>query len=850
VSGRALGLVSVLIGLTALAAAPGAQAEGARLAAGLGHTCAVTADGAVKCWGLNEQGQIGDGGTANASGPTQVSGLDSGIVGVAAGGNHSCALSEDGGVRCWGWNINGQLGDGSRETRLTPVAVSGLSTGVAAIVAGYAHTCALTTAGAVKCWGDNLKGQLGDGSTDDRDTPVAVSGLSSGVVAITAGAFHTCAVTEGGAVKCWGDDERGQLGNGTTGEFHTPVDVVGLSSGVKAVAAGIEHTCALTETGGVRCWGLDSSGQLGDGGTANSDTPVAVSGLTGASAITTGGYHSCAVSAAGGVECWGANDEGQLGDGGTADSSVPVAVSSILAGTVAIAGGERHSCALSQAGGVKCWGWNAYGQVGNGGPMTTVPLSAIREPQSIAFPAIANRSLGEADFEPGATASSGLPVTYESETFATCRIVSGKVHMIGGGECRVKALQEGDEEFDEAEPVTVAFTVEPAAQTITFPQIADRTVGEADFEPGASSSSGLLVAYVSATVSTCTIVEEKVHLVAGGECRVIAGQPGNASYLPASPVEVSFEVLPAAQTITFPALADRTFGEPDFEPGATASSGLPVTYSATETVCAVVAGKVRLLAAGECSLFAEQAGDASYEAAATVERSFTVARAAQTIDFPALATRTVGEADFAPGATSSSGLAVTYASQSEPVCTIVAGSVHLVAQGECQLIAEQAGDHDHLPAAPMTRSFAVAAAAIPPIPPSQPSGGGAPGDGAPGGWSLTSGQLAGAARRGLAADVTPKGGRLVLDASCPAAIGSSCKVSLRALRRKGQPLGAARGATIAPGGTRLLALPVKPKLKGALGDLGSVLIEERISAAGATATVLKRLPLAHPRGHR
>jgi alpha-tubulin suppressor-like RCC1 family protein len=192
-------------------------------------------------------------------------------------------------VKCWGGNFSGQLGDGTTTASSTPVDVIGLGSRVVAVATGDRHTCALTSTGALLCWGSNSVGQLGDGTTTDHLAPVAVSGLTGGVVAVAAGGSHTCALTMSGGVKCWGLSLVGQLGDGTTAERHTPVDVVGLASGVRAIAAGEGHTCAVTLAGGAKCWGDNTSGQLGDGTRSNRSTPVDVSGLTsGVSAVTAG----------------------------------------------------------------------------------------------------------------------------------------------------------------------------------------------------------------------------------------------------------------------------------------------------------------------------------------------------------------------------------------------------------------------------------------------------------------------------------------------------------------------------------------------------------------------------------
>jgi alpha-tubulin suppressor-like RCC1 family protein len=212
-----------------------------QVTAGRDHTCVLTTDGRVKCWGGNHRGQLGDGTTSHRDTPVVVSGLNSHVASIAAGRDHTCALTIDGGVKCWGSNGHGELGDGKAlSERSVPADVVGLSSGVAEITTGNQHTCVVTTVGAVKCWGDNHSGQLGDGAMlTERSSPVDVLELSASVIAIAAGRDHTCAVTQEGAVKCWGSNRYGQLGDGTTENKSTPVDVVGLNSGVMAIAAGV-----------------------------------------------------------------------------------------------------------------------------------------------------------------------------------------------------------------------------------------------------------------------------------------------------------------------------------------------------------------------------------------------------------------------------------------------------------------------------------------------------------------------------------------------------------------------------------------------------------------------------------
>ena len=360
------------------------------ISAGDQHTCALTSAGGVMCWGF----QIGT--TRQSAVPVAVPGLSSGVAAISAGYAHTCALTSAGGVMCWGFNYEGQLGNNSTTNSDVPVAVSGLSSGVASISAGQVHTCALTSAGGVMCWGENGNGALGNGSFVQSAVPVAVSGLSSRVTAISAGAGYTCALTSAGGVMCWGNDVYGVLGINNPTISNRPVAVSGLSSGVTAISAGEFHACALTSAGSVMCWGDNSSGELGDNSTTASAVPVVVSGLSSkvtaisasvspnCIAVSDGGSfcggtdHTCALTSAGIVMCWGYNGTGQLGDNSTTESNVPVAVSGLSSGVAAISAGASHTCALTSAGGVMCWGDNVYGELGNNsGAESDVPVSVI-----------------------------------------------------------------------------------------------------------------------------------------------------------------------------------------------------------------------------------------------------------------------------------------------------------------------------------------------------------------------------------------------------------------------------------------------------------------------------------------
>ena len=253
------------------------------------QTCALVA-GSAKCWGHNNYGQLGNGDTTDRSVPVDVVGGQNGaLIALASGGYHTCGLTQRGGVQCWGLNSVGQLGTGVHTiSETSPVTVPALVTGVVQVVTGIYHSCALLVSGGVKCWGANDFGQLGDNTNQDRDTPSDVVGLSSGVKKLAAGYEYTCALLDNGELRCWGQNAAGQLGDGTFIDRKSPVTITGLEGAVTLVAAGADHTCAVLAQGGVRCWGQGVDGQLGNGQLGWRHTPadVLVSGTPGTPTLT------------------------------------------------------------------------------------------------------------------------------------------------------------------------------------------------------------------------------------------------------------------------------------------------------------------------------------------------------------------------------------------------------------------------------------------------------------------------------------------------------------------------------------------------------------------------------------
>lgn len=381
--------------------ASGVLCRNARITSGSAHTCALLNGGAVYCWGRSDLGQtghgdkiqIGDNELASAGAAlrfgTEV------VVDIEAGDNHTCALLASGNVRCWGFGADGRLGYGNTTTlgddaTETPADLPNVNVGgiVVQIAAGGSHTCALLNDRTVRCWGRNANGQLGYGNTTpigDNEAPSTAGPVDVGgtVKQIAAGGTHTCALLESGEVRCWGQGTLGRLGYGnptSIGDTELPslVGPVDVGGPVAQIAAGTSHTCAVLESGAVRCWGSGLFGQLGYGNTLNvGDAPTRLPSAFGpvnvggaVTEITLGEAHTCARLETNNVRCWGRGGQGQLGNASTENigDHQPVLLEDIALGSAAIlvAAGADHTCALLEDGDVILWGSGGLGRLGYG----------------------------------------------------------------------------------------------------------------------------------------------------------------------------------------------------------------------------------------------------------------------------------------------------------------------------------------------------------------------------------------------------------------------------------------------------------------------------------------------------
>jgi alpha-tubulin suppressor-like RCC1 family protein len=353
-----------------------------QVSTGTFHSCGVTTDGRAYCWGGNDKGQLGDGtifvNVARTTPSAVIGGLR--FRHVSVGHEHSCGVTIDDRAYCWGQNFFGQLGNGTQGSDHFSVATPAEVVGgrhFRQVRAGYSHTCAITRANVAYCWGENIYGQLGNGTIGGgglpgRAVPVRVLG-SIAWRQLSGGGEHTCGVSQTDQVYCWGLNDKGQLGIGNTGNRSKPVPVSGGRQ-FRQVEAGGNHTCAVSTGNLAYCWGYNFNGALGDGTTTQRLTPGAVAGLRRFDHVNAGDLYTCGVTLTGRAFCWGLNQTGQLGDGTGATRLTPVPVAGGLTFSL-ISAGLFHSCAVTTSNRAYCWGIGAL--LGSGtstASLTPVPV--------------------------------------------------------------------------------------------------------------------------------------------------------------------------------------------------------------------------------------------------------------------------------------------------------------------------------------------------------------------------------------------------------------------------------------------------------------------------------------------
>ena len=580
-----------------------------------GHTCAILANATVACFGYNGNGQLGDGTTQDAKAPVAVAGLV-GAKRLSLGGSHSCVVNTSGNVHCWGLNQRGQLANGDLKNTATPAAVPGLPM-ITDVAAGGFHTCALSSTGTVHCWGWNGYGQLGNGSVQDNAVPVPVSSLGT-VVAISAGERLSCALDVSGNVWCWGASQG-------SGSSATPRQVAGINGEAVQISASHAGGCAALRSGAVKCWGSSLySGPSGASDSSTTITAVAVNGLSDVASVAAASYFACSFLKDGTARCWGNNLVGQLGNPNYFDSVEPVPVLALAGSSAA---GENR-------------------------------------PQNVDLPTwltggTAKLKVGDAVFLTG-TSTSGLLVTFDTWTPETCRITNGQVVALKRALCGIRASQQGGVSNGVAYAPALSKTAvidisgDSSATSITATPNPSTYGQRVDIVATVRATSGItpggvvnfycadavIGAAVCGNGSMPTCVDVPIVIVDGqaqASCALLNRDAGARSFFAiysgdgvhdgSSSPAAALVIAKATQTLQFGAVPSLTVGGSAalFIVRSLRNSGNPVIItSLTASVCTVSGGNVTGVRSGECRLTASQAGDANFLAAPQISLTFTV----------------------------------------------------------------------------------------------------------------------------------------------------------------------------------------------------------------------------------
>ena len=696
-----------------------------QISSGSYHSLFIKTSGSLWAMGANDRGQLGDGTTANRASPYQVA---TNVAHMSAGGSHSLFIKSDGSLWAMGSNDYGQLGDGSNFNRSTPVQVA---TNVAQISAGVAHSLFIKFDGSLWAMGSNYNGRLGDGSTVARSVPVPIA---TGVIRISAGAGHSLFIKSDGSLWAMGYNYFGQLGDGSFIDRTTPVRI---ATDVAQVSASGSHSLFIKSDGSLWAVGMSE----GPNGTVWQSTPAQIA--SDVTQVSAGAYHSLFIKSDGSLWAFGRNGYGQLGDGSLTTRVNPVQIATKV---THISSGGDHSLFAARTytvtfdlgiqgtrtgGGALLQnvldgsnatapavtgldGWDLAGWDADFSSVTdNLVIKAIyKVADIITFPSLPGRIFGDAPILLEASTHSGLPVSFAVLSGPATLGSDGRTLTLSGvGSVTIRASQPGTADIPAAHPVDRTFTVSQAVQAITFAPLSDRIFGDAPLPLSASASSGLPVTF-SVVSGPASLGADgfTLTLTGAGSVTVRAAQTGSANYAAATAVNRTFSVGQATQTIAFAALANLTFGAAPFALSASASSGLPVTFSIVSGPASLGSDgrTVTLTAPGSVTLRATQEGDANFASATPVDRSFSVSQTPQTIDFVAIPERVFGDAPFALNATASSGLPVAFSIVSGPATLGSDGhTLTLTGGGPVNVRAAQPGDDNFAPALSVEQTFVV-----------------------------------------------------------------------------------------------------------------------------------------------
>jgi alpha-tubulin suppressor-like RCC1 family protein len=647
----------------------------------------IQSDSTLWAWGSNGQMNYGDGTNVSQSAPTQI-GTDK-WVDISFSQEHVLGIKADRTLWVWGSDEYGILGQGTLDIVL-PVPVKIGSAKWSMVAAGASTSLAIRSDSTLWAWGLMGAGTgLGSGVVNILVPTQVDGGASKWLKVEVGGGFSTVALKADSTFWSFGGNGDGLIAQGAASGSGTPTQVG--TGKWREVALGSFAGIGQTSAGDFYGWGKNTHGAVGDSTNTTRTTPVPVK-FNRAQTFT---FPAIADKSVGDAD-FAPGASSNTGIAITYASSDP-AVATLVSGQIHIVGPGTTTITASAMG-------NAVFNAGEAARSLTVGRLA----QSIAFDTLATMTYGDAAFAPGAVASSALTVGYASSDTTIAKIVGGQITVVGVGASTITASQAGNAIYDSAASVSRTLTVGKQSQIITFPAPSPKGFGDADFALIDSSSSGLGVTYVSSNTGVATVSGLSVHIVGAGSTTIIASQVGNGNYDSAASVQHTLTVGKQSQTIHFPALSAKAFGDADFILVDSTTSGLGVTYVSSNTAVATISGlSVHIVGTGTTIITASQAGNANFDSAASVPQALMVGMRSQTITFPSPAPKTFGDADFALIDSTSSGLAVSFMSSNAAVATVSGLTVHIVGAGTTTLTAAQMGNANYDSAASVSRTLTV-----------------------------------------------------------------------------------------------------------------------------------------------